>query len=130
MLDGLAKVVGSSISHLADHESSDLRGRVFLASGLHPCVAVAVGDDLVWNVGDVLLDLGILEFTSDQSDISQGNPKVTHRFEAKMVFSPLTTACRRAGWPTKRSPSLVNATTDGVVRAPSAFSRTFGDPAS
>jgi hypothetical protein len=30
------------------------------------------------------------------------------------------------GLPTRRSPSFVKATIDGVVRAPSAFSMTFG----
>src|ERR1700749_3910685 len=30
-------------------------------------------------------------------------------------------ACSRASWPTRRSPCGVNATTEGVVRAPSAF---------
>src|SRR5580692_3837631 len=30
-------------------------------------------------------------------------------------------ACRRASWPTRRSPCGVNATTEGVVRDPSAF---------
>ncbi len=43
-----------------------------------------------------------------------------------MVFSGLVTAWRLAGWPTRRSPSSVNATIEGVVRAPSAFSITFG----
>ena len=43
-----------------------------------------------------------------------------------MVCSGLVTAWRLAGWPTSRSPSSVNATTDGVVRIPSAFSMTFG----
>src|SRR5439155_607793 len=38
----------------------------------------------------------------------------------------LVTAWRLAGWPTRRSPSSRMATTDGVVRAPSAFSITFG----
>jgi len=38
----------------------------------------------------------------------------------------LVTACRRAGAPTILSPSDVNATTDGVVRAPSLFSSTLG----
>jgi hypothetical protein len=45
---------------------------------------------------------------------------------AKIVFSGLVTACRLAGWPTRRSPSSVKATIDGVVRMPSAFSMTFG----
>ena len=35
------------------------------------------------------------------------------------------TAWRFAGWPTRRSPLSVNATIEGVVRAPSAFSITF-----
>src|SRR5213082_2747210 len=35
------------------------------------------------------------------------------------VFSGFVTACRLATWPTSRSPVLVIATTDGVVRAPS-----------
>src|SRR5206468_436710 len=43
-----------------------------------------------------------------------------------MVRSGLVTAWRLAGWPTRRSPSSVNATIEGVVRMPSAFSMTFG----
>src|SRR6267154_622275 len=43
-----------------------------------------------------------------------------------MVLSGLVTAWRLAGCPTSRSPSSENATIDGVVRAPSAFSMTFG----
>src|ERR1700722_13969062 len=39
-------------------------------------------------------------------------------------------ACRRASWPTRRSPWEVKATTDGVVRAPSAFGITVGLPPS
>src|SRR6187551_3026742 len=48
------------------------------------------------------------------------------RLTAKMVFSGLVTAWRFAGWPTRRSPSSVKATIEGVVRMPSAFSITFG----
>lgn len=65
MLDGLSEVVGGSIPHLSDDECSDLRRRVLLATSLHPGVTVGVGHDLVWNVGDILLDLGILELSSD-----------------------------------------------------------------
>src|SRR5262245_28071750 len=36
------------------------------------------------------------------------------------------TACRLAGRPVSLSPSSVNATMEGVVFAPSAFSRTLG----
>src|SRR5215218_11418743 len=48
------------------------------------------------------------------------------RLMAKKVRSGFVTAWRLAGWPTSRSPSSVNATMDGVVRAPSWFSMTFG----
>ena len=47
-------------------------------------------------------------------------------FTANIVFSGLVTACLLAGWPTNFSPSSVNATTEGVVLAPSAFSKTLG----
>src|SRR5215467_1623858 len=43
-----------------------------------------------------------------------------------MVFSGLVTAWRLAGWPTRRSPSSVKATIEGVVRIPSEFSITLG----
>src|SRR5207253_11250655 len=47
-----------------------------------------------------------------------------------MVFSGLVTACRLATWPTRRLPSLANATTEGVVRPPSEFVITIGSPPS
>src|SRR5260370_24276693 len=46
------------------------------------------------------------------------------------VFSGFTAACLRASVPTSRSPVLVNATTEGVVREPSAFGMTTGSPPS
>jgi hypothetical protein len=49
-----------------------------------------------------------------------------NRFVAYRVFLELVTACRLAGMPTSLSPSPVNATTEGVVLAPSLFSKTFG----
>jgi len=100
MLDGLSEVVGGSVPHLSDDKGSNLRWRVLLASRLHPCVTVGVGNNLEWNVGNVLLDLGILELSSDQSNCQLdllAQQDGTYRLEAKMVFSPLTTACRRAG---------------------------------
>src|ERR1700690_2109892 len=39
-------------------------------------------------------------------------------------------AWRLATWPTRRSPDLVKATTDGTVRPPSALGMTVGSPAS
>ena len=52
------------------------------------------------------------------------------RLIEKMVCFGLVTACRLATLPTNRSPSFVNATTDGVVRPPSAFGMTTGSPPS
>lgn len=65
MLDGLAKVSRSSVLHLVDNESTNLRGRVLLATSLNPGITVGVSDDLVRNVGDVFLDLGVLELSAD-----------------------------------------------------------------
>src|ERR1700729_2535652 len=39
-------------------------------------------------------------------------------------------ACRLATWPTRRSPDLVKATTEGVVRPPSSLAITLGSPPS
>src|SRR4051794_17604349 len=47
-----------------------------------------------------------------------------------MVRSALVTAWRLATSPTRTSPSLAKATTDGVVLAPSALGMTTGSPAS
>src|SRR5689334_6240451 len=47
-----------------------------------------------------------------------------------MVRSTLVTAWRLATSPTSASPDLANATTDGVVRPPSAFAITVGSPPS
>src|SRR6185312_10861222 len=52
------------------------------------------------------------------------------RLMEKTVFCGLVTAWRLATVPTSRSPPLVKATTDGVVRPPSAFSITVGSPPS
>src|SRR5215218_4373971 len=53
-----------------------------------------------------------------------------NRLIEKMVFLGFVTAWRLATWPTRRSPSLVKATTDGVVRPPSALGMTTGSPPS
>src|SRR3954452_22530896 len=52
------------------------------------------------------------------------------RLMEKTVFWGLVTAWRLATVPTRRSPDCANATTDGVVRPPSAFSMTVGSPPS
>src|SRR5215211_5720445 len=62
--------------------------------------------------------------------IGSSKRRPIRRFTANTVLSGLVTAWRLAGWPISRSPSLVKATVDGVVRAPSLFSMTFGLPPS
>ena len=62
--------------------------------------------------------------------MSSSNLRPMSLFAEKMVLVGLVTACLFAAWPTRRSPDFVNATTDGVVRAPSEFSRTVASPPS
>src|SRR2546427_11407111 len=52
------------------------------------------------------------------------------RFTERMVRSGLVIAWRLATSPTSTSPVLEKATTDGVVRLPSALGITVGSPAS
>src|SRR3954468_20440064 len=52
------------------------------------------------------------------------------RFTERIVRSGLVMAWRLATSPTRTSPVLENATTDGVVRPPSEFGATTGSPAS
>jgi hypothetical protein len=52
------------------------------------------------------------------------------RLTERIVRSGLVTAWRLATSPTSTSPPLDHATTDGVVRAPSAFAITWGSPPS
>jgi len=52
------------------------------------------------------------------------------RLMENTVFLGLVIACRLATCPTRRSPSFVNATTEGVVRPPSELGMTIGSPPS
>src|SRR5919112_6543725 len=52
------------------------------------------------------------------------------RLAEEIVPFGLRIACLRASWPTRRSPWSVKATTDGVVREPSALGMTVGSPLS
>src|SRR5262245_53306593 len=64
------------------------------------------------------------------SDDTSPNLRPMNRLMEKIVFSELVTACHFATWPTRRSPPFVNATSDGVSRAPSWLTTTVGWPAS
>src|ERR671938_823126 len=52
------------------------------------------------------------------------------RLTLRIVRSTLVTAWFLADWPTRTSPFLANATTDGVVREPSELAMTVGSPPS
>src|SRR6478736_2169203 len=52
------------------------------------------------------------------------------RLTLRIVRSTLVTAWFLADWPTRTSPFLAKATTDGVVREPSEFAMTVGSPPS
>ena len=64
------------------------------------------------------------------SSLTSASLRPMKRLIEKIVFSGFITAWRLATVPTRRSPLSVKATTDGVVRPPSAFSRTVGSPPS
>ena len=68
--------------------------------------------------------------TIDSSSRTSASLRPMKRLIEKTVFWGLVTAWRLATVPTRRSPDWVNATTDGVVRPPSAFSMTVGSPPS
>src|SRR5436190_4779646 len=64
------------------------------------------------------------------SSLTSSNRRPMKRLIEKTVFSGFVTAWRLASCPTSRSPVLVNATTDGTVRPPSADAMTVGSPPS
>src|SRR4051794_26755396 len=69
---------------------------------------------------------GIIVISSETSSYL----RPMNRLIEKIVFWGFVTCWRFAGAPTSRWPSFVNATTDGVVRPPSAFGMTVGSPPS
>src|SRR3954471_5613944 len=68
--------------------------------------------------------------TIASSSLTSRSLRPMKRLIEKTVFAGLVTAWRFATVPTRRSPPCVKATTDGVVRPPSAFSMTVGSPPS
>src|SRR3954465_2082512 len=68
--------------------------------------------------------------TMDSSSRTSASLRPMKRLMEKTVFCGLVTAWRLATVPTSRSPDWAKATTDGVVRPPSALSMTVGSPPS
>ncbi len=64
------------------------------------------------------------------SSETSSNLRPMNRLTENTVFCGFVTCWRRAGAPTRRCPSFVKPTTDGVVRPPSAFGTTVGSPPS
>src|SRR5437588_930140 len=64
------------------------------------------------------------------SSETSSNLRPMKRLIENTVFCGFVTCWRFAGAPTRRCPSFANATTDGVVRPPSAFGMTVGSPPS
>ena len=67
LLDGVADVALGCLLHLGEDEGTNLGGRVGLATGLNPGIAIAGTDDLVRKVLHVSLGLSIVESTSDKT---------------------------------------------------------------
>ena len=112
--DLLAELGFGGLLHLLQDEGGDLLRGILLAVGFDPGVAVRAFDDLVGDELLVLLDHRVIVAAADEA------------LDGEEVLSGLVTAWRLAGRPTSFSPSAVNATMDGVVFMPSAFSRTLG----
>src|SRR3954464_10716144 len=66
----------------------------------------------------------------DSSSRTSASLRPMKRLMENTVLVGLVTAWRLATVPTSRSPLCAKATTDGVVRPPSAFSMTVGSPPS
>lgn len=67
VLDGLAEIGLGRLLHLAEHETTNLRGRVVLAASSDPGVAIGVLDDLVRNLLEIPLDLSVAELATYES---------------------------------------------------------------
>ncbi|CAF3485171.1 unnamed protein product [Fusarium graminearum] len=65
VLDRLREVRLGGLLHLVEDETTDLRGRVVLATGSDPGVAVGVLNNLVRNLLDIALNLSILELSEE-----------------------------------------------------------------
>ena len=66
-VDRLAEIGFGGLLHLLQDEGGDLRGRILLAVGLDPGVAVRAFDDLVGDELLVLLDHRVVVAAADQA---------------------------------------------------------------
>ena len=116
--DLLAEVVLGRLLHLLQDEGGDLGGRYFLPPRLDPGVAVVGRDDLVRHQLRSFCDHRVVELSTHEA--LDGVDGVLRVGDGLTLGRPARPAAHRP---------CVNATTDGVVRAPSALAMTFGLPA-
>ena len=92
------------------------------------CVAIMDGTQakVLENAEGARTTPSVVAFTDNEEKlIGQPAKRQAVTNPENTVFSGLVTACLLAGCPINFSSLSVNATTDGVVLAPSAFSNTF-----
>ncbi len=104
--DLLAEVGFRRFLQLGEDHGGDLRRRLLLALDFDARVAV-------------LARGRPCRGPSSCSSVTSSERRPMNRLIEKMVFSGFVMAWRLATWPTRRSPDLVKATTEGVVRVPS-----------
>ena len=90
-VDLLAEIGLGGLLHLLQDEGGDLRGRIFLAVGLDPGVAVRRLDDLVGDELLVLLDHRVVVAAADQAlDREEGVLRIGHRLAlGRLADQPL-----------------------------------------
>ena len=116
-VDGLAEVGLGVGLELAEDHRADLGRGVLLAAGLDARVAVGAGDDLVGDDRLLLAHLGLLA----AHEALDGEDGVLRVGDGLALGDGADEAL---------AADCVKATTDGVVRPPSAFSMTVGSPPS
>src|SRR3990170_7897476 len=99
-----------------------------LISGGLKCLPLASSTTMPSDFGSFVTSYGTRPLLCCTSGSSNRRPM--KRLMLKRVFSGFVIAWRFATWPTSRSPLLANATTDGVMRPPSALLMTTGSPPS
>jgi hypothetical protein len=104
VLDILAHVGLGRLLHLSEDKATDLRGRVLLALGLEPGIAVGVLDDFIGHLLDVTLDLGVGELAADEALSSE---------ESVLRVDD----CLALGSDTDKTLTLLGETDDGWCRA-------------
>src|SRR6185437_5366866 len=113
-----AEIIFGRLFHLLQDECRDLRGAVALAADFHPSVAILIANNLIREKTGRFLHHGVVTASPNQT-FNRGN----------CVFRICN--CLPAGDLSDQSlPLSVKATTDGVVRLPSALARTLGSPPS